>query len=83
MTTFSNGWLQIYLCMCVLAAKKNIHLLRLHISLLLHSGIYQEDFPSIRDRLSKAMLDSVCSKVQRHKNLNMYNKNGVTPVSNR
>ena len=78
MATFQ---MHICLCMCVFIAKKNINI-HLHISLL-HSGIYQEDFPSIKDRLSKAMLDSVCSKVQRHKNLNLYNKNGVTPVSNR
>ena len=44
------------------------------------TGVYEEDLPSIRTRLFKAMNAAVRSAITRGKDLTQLNKNGVTPV---
>jgi ankyrin repeat protein len=44
------------------------------------NGIYEEDLGFIRSRLYKAMLAAVRGAVSKHKDLKIFNKNGVTPV---
>jgi hypothetical protein len=44
------------------------------------NGIYEEDLGFIRSRLYKAMLAAVRGAVSKHKDLKIFNKNGVTPL---
>ena len=44
------------------------------------AGIYEQDLKSLRSRKAKAMLAAVKDCVNRNRNLNFLNKNGVALV---